>query len=126
MEQLINLVVQKTGVSADAARGFVMKILGLLKAKLPEAASSKLNAALGGALDQADTSPASAADLVQGGDVPPDKAPAALTAVLDQLKGHLPESMSGDLQKALGGEGGLPVNFTNCLDDFACILRTCS
>src|SRR5262249_61528903 len=36
MEQLINLVVQKTGVSADAARGFVLKILGLLKDKLPE------------------------------------------------------------------------------------------
>ena len=31
MEQLINLVVQKTGISADAAKGFVLKILGLLK-----------------------------------------------------------------------------------------------
>ena len=107
MEQLINLVVQKTGVSADAAKGFVLKLLGLLKGKLPEAASSKLNAALGGALDQAEAAPQSAADLVKESDIPADKAPAALTAVLDQLKGHLPESMSGDLQKALGGEGFL-------------------
>ena len=111
MEQLINLVVQKTGVSADAARGFVMKILGLLKAKLPEAASSKLNALLGGALDQAGEAPQSAAEVVEESGIPADKAPAALTAVLDQLKGQLPESMSGDLQKALGGEGGLSALF---------------
>jgi hypothetical protein len=107
MEQLINLVVQKTGVSADAARGFVLKVLGFLKRQLPEAASSKLNAALGGALDQADTSPQSAAEVIQEGGIPATKAPAALTAILDQLKGQLPESMSGDIQKALGGEGGL-------------------
>jgi len=107
MEQLINLVVQKTGVSADAAKGFVLKVLGFLKGKLPEAASSKLNAALGGALDQAEAEPASAAEVVQEGGIPADKAPAALTAILDQLKGHLPESMSGDIQKALGGGGGL-------------------
>ena len=107
MEQLINLVVQKTGVSADAAKGFVLKVLGFLKGKLPEAASSKLNAALGGALDQADTSPQSPAEVVQEGGIPADKAPAALTAVLDQLKGQLPESMSGEIQKALGGEGFL-------------------
>ncbi len=108
MEQLINLVVQKTGVSADTARGFVLKVLGLLKGKLPEAASSKLNAALGGALDEADTSTQSPAEVIQEGGVPAAKAPAALTAVLEQLKGHLPESLSGDVQKALaGGEGGL-------------------
>jgi hypothetical protein len=107
MEQLINLVVQKTGVSEDTARGFVLKVLGFLKGKLPEAASSKLNAALGGALDQADTSAQSPAEVIQEGGVPADKAPAALTAILDQLKGHLPESMSGDIQKTLGGEGGL-------------------
>jgi hypothetical protein len=107
MEQLINLVVQKTGVSADAARGFVLKVLGLLKSQLPAAASSKLNAALGGALDQAEEAPQSPAEVIQEGGVPPAKAPAALTAILDQLKGQLPESMSGDVQKALGGEGGV-------------------
>jgi hypothetical protein len=106
MEQLIQLVIQKTGVSADAARGFVLKALGFLKGQLPEAARSKLNAALGGALDQAEPAQ-SAADLFAESDIPADKAPVALTAVLDQLKGQLPESISGDLQKALGGEGNL-------------------
>jgi hypothetical protein len=107
MEQLINLVVQKTGVSADAAKGFVLKILGLLKSKLPEAASSKLNAALGGALDQAEAAPQSAAEVVQESGIPADKAPDALSAVLDHIKGQVPESMSGDIQKAVGGEGVL-------------------
>ena len=111
MEQLINLVVQKTGISADAAKGFVLKILGLLKSKLPAEASSKLNALLGGALDQAGEAPQSAAEVIEESGVPADKAPAALTAVLDQLKGQLPESMSGDLQKALGGESGLGAFF---------------
>jgi hypothetical protein len=86
----------------------VLKVLVLLKGKLPEAASSKRNAALGGALDQAEAAPESAAEAVQEGGIPADKAPAALTAILDQLKGHLPESMSGDIQKALGGGGGGP------------------
>ena len=90
----------------------MLKILGLLKSKLPAEASSKLNALLGGALDQAGEAPQSAAEVIEESGIPADKAPAALTAVLDQLKGQLPESMSGDLQKALGGEGGLNAFFS--------------
>jgi hypothetical protein len=45
----------------DAARGFVLKLLGLLKRKLPAEAGSKLNALLGGALGQAEEAPQSAA-----------------------------------------------------------------
>jgi hypothetical protein len=96
----------------DAARGFVLKVLGLLKSKLPAEASSKLNALLGGGLDQAREAPQSAAEVIEESGVPADKAPAALTAILDQLKGQFPESMSGDLQKALGGEGGLSAFFS--------------
>jgi hypothetical protein len=48
MDQLVNMVVQRTGISPDQARGAVETVLGFLKDKLPEPIASQLEGFVGG------------------------------------------------------------------------------
>jgi hypothetical protein len=48
MEELINQVTQKTGISADKARSAVETVVNFLKSKLPPALSSHLDSFLSG------------------------------------------------------------------------------
>ena len=50
MDDLINLVTQKTGLSQDDARKAVEVVVNALKAKLPPAISSHLDAFLSGGM----------------------------------------------------------------------------
>jgi hypothetical protein len=50
MDELINLVVQKTGISQDDARKAVEVILNELKSRLPGPVSSHLDSFIGGGL----------------------------------------------------------------------------
>jgi hypothetical protein len=65
MEELINLVTQKTGISKEQAKGAVETVLGFLKQKLPAPLAGQLDGLLsGGAL------PGGLADAAKGlGDV---------------------------------------------------------
>lgn len=48
MDQLVNTVVEKTGLSHDQAQSAATAVIGFLKDKLPEPAASALNSAIGG------------------------------------------------------------------------------
>lgn len=62
MNELIQLVQQKTGLSQDMAQKVVETIAGYLKAKLPEPMASGLDSLLGGGADTA----AAAGDAAAG------------------------------------------------------------
>src|SRR5262249_15305857 len=106
VQELINTIMQKAGLSADTAKAFVQKVLAFLKGKLPESAVSQLNAALGGALDKVGSAPASLADAVNDSGIDTDKVPEATQALLGELKEQLPESASGAVEKALADDSG--------------------
>ena len=48
MDQLINQVAQRTGISPDKARTAVDTVVGYLKERLPEPIASKLDGAVSG------------------------------------------------------------------------------
>ncbi len=48
MDELINLVVQKTGISNEQARMAVDTVMGFLKSKLPAPMAGQLDSVLGG------------------------------------------------------------------------------
>jgi hypothetical protein len=48
MDELVNQVVQKTGISQDQANQAVQTVIGYLKGKLPEPIASQLDSVLGG------------------------------------------------------------------------------
>lgn len=48
MDELVNMVAQRTGIPADKARMAVETVLGHLKEKLPAPIASQIDAALGG------------------------------------------------------------------------------
>lgn len=48
MEQLVNLVVEKTGISEDAAQSAVDVVLGFIKEKLPAPISAQIDGLLDG------------------------------------------------------------------------------
>ena len=49
MDELVNQVVQKTGISQDQANQAVQTVIGFLKDKLPGPIGSQLDSVLGGA-----------------------------------------------------------------------------
>lgn len=48
MDELVNLVVQKTGISQDQARTAVMTVLNFLKEKLPAPIAAQVDGVLSG------------------------------------------------------------------------------
>lgn len=48
MDELVKLVSEKAGISADQARAAVETVLGFLKSKLPAPVAGQLDAVLGG------------------------------------------------------------------------------
>ena len=48
MEELTKLVMQKTGISAEQAKGAIDTVLGFLKDKLPAPIAGQLDGVLGG------------------------------------------------------------------------------
>ena len=49
MDELVNLVAQKTGLAPDKARTAVDTVLGFLKDRIPAPLASQLEGAIGGA-----------------------------------------------------------------------------
>lgn len=54
MDELIKLVTQKTGISADQAKMAVETVVNFLKGKLPKPVASQIDGVLGGAGPQQD------------------------------------------------------------------------
>lgn len=54
MEELINLVTQKTGLAPDKARAAVDTVLGFLKTRLPAPLASQLDGVLSGKVGASD------------------------------------------------------------------------
>jgi hypothetical protein len=104
MDQIIKLVSEKAGISADLAKAAVTNILGFLKAKVP-AAAAQLSALAGGVAESAPPVEDLGEALKKAG-LPTDKAPAVLEAVVTQVKDKLPEGAAGELQSALASSGG--------------------
>ena len=48
MDELVNLVVQKTGISAEQARGAVDTVIGYLKDKLPAPIAGQIDGLIAG------------------------------------------------------------------------------
>ncbi|HEX9056983.1 MAG TPA: hypothetical protein VF818_05570 [Ktedonobacterales bacterium] len=48
MDQLVNLVVQRTGISPDQAQQAVQTVVGFLKERLPGPIASQVDSVLGG------------------------------------------------------------------------------
>lgn len=48
MDELIKQVMQKTGISAEQAKGAIETVMGFLKAKLPGPIAGQLDGVLGG------------------------------------------------------------------------------
>jgi hypothetical protein len=48
MEQLINLITEKTGISAEQAQGAIDTVLGFVKDKLPEGMQGMVDSLIGG------------------------------------------------------------------------------
>ena len=63
MDELINLVVQKTGISQDDARKAVEVIVNALKSKLPAPVAGHLDAFLSGGVTSLE---AEAGEMLQG------------------------------------------------------------
>ena len=51
MDELIKLVAQKTGISAEQAKGAVTTVIGFLKKNLPAPIASQIDGVLGGSVD---------------------------------------------------------------------------
>ena len=67
MDELINLVVQKTGISQDDARKAVEVVISALKSKLPPPLASHVDAFIaGGATGETNALVGEAADLLKG------------------------------------------------------------
>jgi hypothetical protein len=107
MDQIIRMVAEKVGISPEMARAVVTKILGFLKTRLPESATSQLNAALGGTLDSVPPTSDDLVDEVGQTGLPVDKVPGTLEAVIEGIKDKLPEGIRDDVVKALTPGGGL-------------------
>lgn len=65
MDELINQVVQKAGISQDQARTAVNTVVGFLKGRLPQPIASQLDNVLGGQSGSGDIT--SRADQALGG-----------------------------------------------------------
>jgi uncharacterized protein (DUF2267 family) len=63
MDELVNLVVQKTGISQEDARKAVEVIVNTLKSKLPGPIASRLDSFLAGGID---TLAAEAGEMLKG------------------------------------------------------------
>jgi hypothetical protein len=101
------MLAEKVGISPEMAKAVVTKILGFLKTKLPESATSQLNSALGGKLDSIPATTGDLVDEVGQTGLPIDKVPGTLEAVVEGFKDKLPEGIRDDVIKALSPEGGL-------------------
>jgi uncharacterized protein (DUF2267 family) len=67
MDELINLVIQKTGISQDDARKAVEVVVNALKSKLPAPIASHVDAFLaGGTSGGMDTLAAEAGEMLKG------------------------------------------------------------
>ena len=67
MDELINLVVQKTGISQDDARKAVEVVVNALKSKLPAPIASHVDAFLAGGMSGGmDTLEAEAGEMLKG------------------------------------------------------------
>ena len=107
MDEIIRRLTEKVGISPETARSVVEKVLGFLKAKLPESVTAKLDSALGGQLGSVPpTSDDLAGEVSQTG-LPIDKVPGTLEAVTGWLKEKLPEGVRDEVTNALSPGGNL-------------------
>jgi uncharacterized protein (DUF2267 family) len=110
MEELLNKVTQKTGLSIDQARSAVTAVLGFIRGKLPEQAAGQFDTAIAG-LGQKGPPPPSVPDmnaLTEKTGLATGQMSSLIETVMTFLKDKLPanvvESITAAMSKgALGG-----------------------
>jgi len=105
MQEIIKLVTEKLGISADQARPAIQGVLGFLRNHLPDSAIAAFDKAIGGA-EHADQSAASLADVASKTDLSTSQLTSVGGTVMEWLKGKLPADAFGSLE-GLIGEGGI-------------------
>jgi len=105
MQEIIKLVTEKLGISADQARPAIQGVLGFFRHHLPDSATAAFDKAIGGA-ENADQSVASLADVTQKTDLSTGQLTSLGGTVMEWLKGKLPADAFGSLE-GLIGEGGI-------------------
>jgi hypothetical protein len=103
MQEIIKLVTEKLGISADKAVPAIKGVLGYLRGQLPEGATAAFDKAIGGAAN-ADTQVSNLADVAEKTDLSTTQVAGVGGAVLEWLKDKLP----GNVFDSIGGlfEGG--------------------
>jgi uncharacterized protein (DUF2267 family) len=108
MEELLNLVTQKTGLSLDQARSAVMAVLGFVRGKLPADKAGQFDSVLA-KLGQTGPLPAGAPDMAALADktgLAAGQAGSLLETVMTFLKDKLPPDLVTTLTAAVS-KGGL-------------------
>jgi hypothetical protein len=105
MQEIVKLVTEKLGISADQARPAIQGVLGFLRNHLPDNATAAFDKAIGGA-ENADQSVASLADVTEKSDLSTSQLTSVGSTVMEWLKGKLPENAFSSIE-GLIGDGGI-------------------
>jgi hypothetical protein len=109
MEELIELVSKKTGLSDEMAEKGVAMVAGFLQGQLPSAVSSQVGDVLGTKASATGKRAKTTGDLVEliakKTGLPEEMAQTLLDVVLGYLKKNLPEPLDGAVELLLSGSG---------------------
>ena len=108
MQELLNMVIQKTGLSMDQARSAVAAVLGFIRGKLPESAAGQFDKAVSG-LGHTEPLPSDVPDmsaLTEKTGLAAGQAASLLETVVAFLKNKLPPDLVETLTAAVA-KGGL-------------------
>ncbi|MFO0807922.1 MAG: hypothetical protein U0746_04800 [Gemmataceae bacterium] len=108
MEQVIQAIAEKLGLSADAARGAVEHVLGFLRGQVPAESAPQFDKAIGAAAGELPTP--SITDLLTKTGLDVTKLHGVFEMVMGFLKDKLPADLLSKIDmasvlKQLGGEG---------------------
>jgi hypothetical protein len=109
MEELIELISKKTGLSEEIAEKGVAMVAGYAEGQLPAAASEQIAAMLGTKASSAGKKAQSTDDLIEviskKTGIPEEMARTLLDVVLGYLKDRLPDPFGDVVDMLLGGTG---------------------
>jgi len=104
MQEIIKMVTEKLGISADQARPVIQGLLGFFRNKLPEGSTAAFDKAIGGA-QNADTQVSSLADVAEKSDLSTSQITSVGTTVIEWLKGKLPANVFENIEGLIGSGG---------------------
>jgi hypothetical protein len=106
VNDIIQLVVEKLGLSADKVRPVVEQVLGFIRSKVPENLAGQFDSAVGAAADKLPKSAGDVTDLVTKTGLDLGQLKTVFETVMTFLKNKLPADVFEKLEGAVGGLGG--------------------